>query len=218
MCCTYFTLKEIIMKKSKKILSISLCLLTIFSLSTSALALDNNSSEKVIGNYSEQVKLPQEEFTITQKENTTKGYVTTYTRTYTRGSLLYGSWRNGALYDGGPDGSTATFNYTYNQTYNNSFTATLSGELFNPLLAGIDLGVTVGSSKSYSFGSGTSFFVPANTTKIAKYRPCYYKYKVVEKKYYEQYVPGSGIVTYLVGTKTGYVNVFSMWHFTNAYY
>ncbi|MGE5495737.1 MAG: hypothetical protein ACM3S4_10590, partial [Burkholderiales bacterium] len=107
-----------------------------------------------------------------------------------------------------------TFDRSCDTSYNISFTATVSGSYTNGGTIGAALGVTLGASKSYSLGSGCSITVPKGKHYLIKYRPIYYKYKVVETEYLEGYVPGIGWHRMVMGTKTCYVNVFSHWDFT----
>lgn len=141
-------------------------------------------------------------------------YVTVYGYDYTRGSVIYGSWRNGISGGSSLQNITLNFNYSYDTSYNTSFTASVSGSYTNGGTIGGNLGVTLGKSKSYSLGSGISVVVPKGSRYLIKYRPVYYRYKVVETKYMEAYLPGYGWDRHVVGTKTCYVNVFSHWDFT----
>jgi len=95
-----------------------------------------------------------------------------------------------------------------------SFTATVNGSYTNGGTIGASLGVTLGKSKSYSLGSGCSVSVPKGEHYLIKYRPIYYKYKVVETEYLEGYILGYGWHRIEVATKTCYVNVFDHWDFT----
>lgn len=148
--------------------------------------------------------------------STTSNYVTVYGFTYTKGSVKYGSWRNGV--SGGSDIAdiTLTFDKGYDESYNISFTATVTGEYSwtNKKTIGGELGVTLGSSKTYSLASGVSVTVPMGKNYLVKYRPVYYTYTVVETTYQEAYITGYGWHRFVVDEKTCYVDVFSHWDFT----
>ena len=149
--------------------------------------------------------------TITEEQTDSRAnYITLYKHAYTKGSAQYGSWRNCTA---GYGPGNVQCNRSYDKSYNISFTATVSGSYDKGATIGGDLGVTLGSSKNYSLGSGFSTDVSKGKHVTIQYRPVYYKYKVVETKYQEAYLPGHGWHRPVLGTKTCYVNVFSHWEF-----
>lgn len=150
------------------------------------------------------------------KEEQLSDFVIVYGYEYIRGNKKNGQWREGP--SGGSAVSPANLSLTYsNDTeYNISFSAAVSGSYTNGATIGGDLGVTLGASRSYSFGSGYSVSVKAGEHYQILYRPQYYQYTVIETKYMERYNPAlGGMERYAIGTKTCYVDVFSNWDFTH---
>lgn len=166
--------------------------------------------------YPQDIKLPfdnfEEEYIPTVQNRTT--YITVYGYKYTKGKIKYASWRNGASAGSKVAKVTLNFNRSFNKQYNINFTTSVSGGYSNKASIQNTLGVTLGKSKGYSLGAGISVTVPKKKRYLIKYRPAYYKYKVVETKYKEGYIPGYGMHRVKLGTKTCYVNVFSHWDFT----
>lgn len=136
-----------------------------------------------------------------------------YTKGYkkTLESHGYGSWRS-AVSGKGP--ATLSFTQTNSKGYNISYTASVSGEYSSINKINSMVGVTVGTSKTYSIGAGYSVKVPKGKRYRIVYRPRYKVYKIVETKYLEQAVPNKGIRKYPVSSKTCRVKVFDSWDFS----
>lgn len=202
----------------KKICGVVLTIILVLSFSINSLAASDNGADFTL--YPQTSYLPNdgaEHFEEIHKEEsqTRSDYVTVYGYDYTKGSMQYGSWRNGTSGGSNTSASNLSLNYTHNESYNISFTASVSGSYTNGSTIGSALGVTLGAAKGYSLGSGYSVTVPKGSRYLIKYRPVYYKYKVVETKYWERYITGVGWDRIVVETKTCYVDVFSHWDFTH---
>lgn len=151
---------------------------------------------------------------------TSTQYHTVYGFEYIKGPLFYGDWRNGASACSTLTSITLNFDNGYDETYNTSFTATVTGEYTLSKKAKIDgaLGVELGKSDTYSFGSGITVTVPKGSHYIIRYRPVYYKYKVIETKYLRAYIDWVGWDEHVISTKICYVDVFSHWDYTVVEY
>ncbi len=159
------------------------------------------------------------EFETFYRDNNTRqtrsggSFIYRYGYKYTKGQLLQGAWRNGVSGGSTIAASVLSMNRSSDTSYNVSFTASVSGSYSSGYNIGADLGVTLGKSRNYSLGSGYTVTVPKGKHYLIQYRPVYYKYTVVETKYMEQYVPGVGLRSWPVGSKTCYVDVFSHWDY-----
>lgn len=128
----------------------------------------------------------------------TDGYYYWTVESKTNLGTVYGSWRLG------PQGAGPG---TVSVSKTDTVTNTISGSYTSVADISASLGVSIGKSEAYTVSYQLQ--VPTGKTYQIKYRPLFYKYKVVQKQYYKI----DGYSTPTSNTKTCYVQAFYDWGF-----
>lgn len=186
------------------------------SADTSAECVELESDDNVIPTSSFCYQVPVTQEDTDEPRSVDPVTITVYENEYEKGTLVhYGSWRNGVSGGSNLDAQVIYLDHGYDNTLDISFPATVTGEytLANGTTIGLELGVTLGASKNYSFGSGTTITVPKGCHWLIRYRPTYYVWKVTEKTYQEVYRSGYLLSRHLISTKISYVDVFEHWDY-----
>jgi len=192
----------------KKIISILLTILCLFSSFTTSLAFgsssdvhpDSDVNSVIIGDFS------MDTDTINGSSRSLYTYAWRVKSTSVHSSNNVGSWRTG------PTGlGPGTLNINNSTSLNKSFTTSISGSYdIGTAKIGAALGVSIGKTNTY--GTSYSLTLPNNQRRTIIYRPKYTRYKVVSE--YVRMSNVAGVSSSVLKTQTAYVDAFVNWDYS----